>query len=178
MAFCTEFVDVWWSWEPLHRSCVRWGWCRAVRLVVLAVVGCGCVELRRELCALCEGLHTVHTAPHNHSQHNQCRIPHAAVHGLFLLMMGIMMPETCWDRSLIINIGLVASCWFLSLHPKWINIYKYSCIWRCLSPNNITVCKVTNQDYLNHIHKDLTWKWYCQIKISYSELEEPWIFYW
>jgi len=39
--------------------------------------GCGCVELRRELCALCEGycsthLHTVHTAhgaaPHNHSQ--------------------------------------------------------------------------------------------------------------
>jgi len=26
------------------------------------------------------------------------------------------MPETCWDRSLIINIGLFASCWFLSLH--------------------------------------------------------------
>jgi len=33
-----------------------------------------------------------------------------------LLMMGIMMPETCWERSLIINIELVASCWFLSLH--------------------------------------------------------------
>jgi hypothetical protein len=29
-----------------------------------------------------------------------------------------MIPETCWDRSLIINIGLVASCWFISLHPK------------------------------------------------------------
>jgi len=27
-------------------------WCCA--LVVMAVVGCGCVELRRELCALCE----------------------------------------------------------------------------------------------------------------------------
>ena len=28
-----------------------------------------------------------------------------------------MMPETCWD-SLIINIRLVASCLFLSLHPN------------------------------------------------------------
>jgi len=40
--------------------------------------------------------------------------------GLVLLMMGIMMPETCWDWSLIINIGLVASCWFLSLHPTFV----------------------------------------------------------
>ena len=47
----------------------------------------------------------------------QCRTPYAAVHTLVLLMMGIMMPETCWDKSLIINIVLVASCWFLSLHP-------------------------------------------------------------
>jgi len=39
------------------------------------------------------------------------------VHTLVLLMMGIMMPETCWDKSLIINIRLVASCWPLSLHP-------------------------------------------------------------
>jgi len=67
--------------------------------------------------------HTVHTAripaPHNHSQHNQCRTPYAVVHCLVLLMMGIMMAETCWDRSLIINIRLVASCWFLSLHPTF-----------------------------------------------------------
>jgi len=64
--------------------------------------------------------HTVHTAcnPASHN-HNQCRTPHAVVHGLVLLMMGIMMPETCWDRSLIINIRLVASCWFLSLHPMF-----------------------------------------------------------
>ena len=27
--FCTEFVNGWWSWEPLRRSCVRCGWCRA-----------------------------------------------------------------------------------------------------------------------------------------------------
>ena len=23
MVFCTEFLDGWWSWEPLRRSCVR-----------------------------------------------------------------------------------------------------------------------------------------------------------
>ena len=88
--------------------------------------GCGCVELGHKLCALCEGycsnsnLHTLHTAynpaPHNHSQHNQCRKPYAVIHGLVLLMIGIMMPETCWDRGLVINIGLVASGWFISLH--------------------------------------------------------------
>ena len=33
--------------------------------------------------------------------------------------MGIMTPEACWDRSLIINIRLVTSCWFLSLHPMF-----------------------------------------------------------
>ena len=44
---------------------------------------------------------------------------YCSTHTLVLLMMGIMMPETCWDRSLIINIRLVASCWFLSLHPKY-----------------------------------------------------------
>jgi len=63
----------------------------------------------------------VHTAydpaPHNHSQHNQCRRPYAVIHGLVLLMMGITMPETCGDRSLIINIGLVAFCWVPSLYP-------------------------------------------------------------
>jgi hypothetical protein len=58
-------------------------------------------------------------APHNHSQHNQCRTPYAAVQALLLLMKGIMMPETCWDRSLIIKIRLVASCWFFSLHPTF-----------------------------------------------------------
>ena len=48
-------------------------WCSA--LVVLSVVGSGCVELRHELFALCQGYcstHTVHTAhnaaPHNYSQ--------------------------------------------------------------------------------------------------------------
>ena len=46
-------------------------------------------------------------------------LPYAAVHTLVLLMMGIMISETCWDKSMIINIRLVASCWFLSLHPTF-----------------------------------------------------------
>jgi len=29
MVFCTEFLDGWWSSEPLRGSCVRCGWCRA-----------------------------------------------------------------------------------------------------------------------------------------------------
>jgi uncharacterized membrane protein YqaE (UPF0057 family) len=65
---------------------------------------------------------TVHTArvpaPHNHSHHIQCRTPYAAVLTLVLPMMGIMMPETCWDKSLIINIRLVASCWFPLSSPQ------------------------------------------------------------
>jgi len=31
MVFCTEFLDGWWSWEPLYRSCVRCRLCRATR---------------------------------------------------------------------------------------------------------------------------------------------------
>ena len=44
--------------------------------------GCGCVELGHKVCALC-----AHSLRH--------RTPFAVIHGLVLLMMGIMMPETC-----------------------------------------------------------------------------------
>jgi len=37
----------------------------------------------------------LHTTTANHSQHNQFRTPYVVVHSLVLLMMGIMMPETC-----------------------------------------------------------------------------------
>jgi len=66
-----------------------------------------CVKVTVQLCALCEGycsnsnLHTVHTThdavPKHHSQLQSThpgRTPHAVGHGLILLMMGIMMPET------------------------------------------------------------------------------------
>jgi len=58
----------------------------------LAVVLWSCV-------VSCVHFHTVHTAhdaaPQDHSQHNQCRTLYAVGHGLILLMMGIMVPETC-----------------------------------------------------------------------------------
>jgi len=41
------------------------------------------------------------------------------VNSLALLKMGIMMPQTCWDRRLTTNIRLVAVCWFLSLHSTF-----------------------------------------------------------
>ena len=47
-------------------------------LVVMAVV---VWELGRKLC--------------EHSHHHQCRTPYVAVHTLVLLMIGIIMPETC-----------------------------------------------------------------------------------
>ena len=39
--------------------------------------------------------HSLRPSSNNHSEHNQCRTPYAVIHGLVLLMMGIMMPETC-----------------------------------------------------------------------------------
>jgi len=64
-------------------------------------VGCGLVELHCELCVTVTS-HTVRTAhdaaPQDHSQPQPThpgRTPHAVGDGLILLMMGIMMPETC-----------------------------------------------------------------------------------
>ena len=93
-----------WSWDA---SCVHCALC--VMAVAVWSWDASCVH-----CALCT---VCIPAPHSHSHHYQCRTPYAAVHTIVLLIMGIMMLETCWD-SLIINIRLVASCWFLSLHPK------------------------------------------------------------
>jgi len=88
-------------------------------------------------------------ASHNHSQHNQCRTPYAVIHGLVLLMMGIMMPETCWDRSLIINIGLVASCWFISLNPTH-DTFKRN--WKAPENSTLEGTGLINDD-VDHHHK-------------------------
>ena len=102
------------SYGVLHWLCWLWLCGAGTRAVCTVKVT---VRLSRTL------TFTVHTArvpaPHNHSQHNQCKTPYAAVHNLVLLMVGIMMPETCWDKSLMLNIRLVASCWFLFLHPTF-----------------------------------------------------------
>ena len=48
-------------------------------------------------------MHTAHdAASQDHSQPQPThpyRTPHVVGHGLILLVMGIMMPETCWDRK-------------------------------------------------------------------------------
>jgi hypothetical protein len=94
--------------------------------------GCGCVELGCKLCAhfylnmfrtsLCPSsgeqehvlLHMVFCAASTTSAEH-----HMQYYTVFvILMMSIMMSETCWDRSLIINIGLVASCWVIPFHPE------------------------------------------------------------
>ena len=84
---------VMWSWVTSRVHCVK--------VTVRTVTFTKCTRLTTQL----------HKTTANHSQHNQCRTPHAVGHGLLVLMMGIMMSETYWDRSLIINIELVASCW-------------------------------------------------------------------
>ena len=101
--------------------------CRAASWAVFTVWSC--TPLTTQL----------HKTTVNHSQRYQCRISYAVVHGLILLMMGIMMPETCWDRSLIINIELVAFCWFslFTLSPDCILLFEDSLTnlfgWYCVT---------------------------------------------
>jgi len=100
----------------------------------------GCLELGRKLCALCEGycsnskLFALCEGYGSNSKlfalcegycsnSNLCALCEGSCSNsnlcALVLTMGIMMPETCRDRSLIINIGLVAYCWFSSLHPTF-----------------------------------------------------------
>jgi len=53
--------------------------------VLPGCVGCGLVDLRREPCL------RLTTQIHKTTAYT----PHAVGHGLILVMMGIMMPETC-----------------------------------------------------------------------------------
>ena len=44
------------------------------------------------------------------------RTPHAVRHGLILLMMGIIMPKTCWDRKFDNKHRIRSILFLLSLH--------------------------------------------------------------
>jgi len=58
-----------------------------------------------------------------------CRIPHAVGHGLILLMMDIIMPETCSDRMVGQKHQISCILLVLSLHLiviKMFNYQKYS----------------------------------------------------
>ena len=73
-------------------------WCSALVLLAVVVwswvVSCvHCVKVTNTQCTLLTT--QLHTTTANHNQHNQYRTPYAVAHGLVLLMMGIMMPETC-----------------------------------------------------------------------------------
>ena len=93
------------------RYCI---WC--IVLVLLNVVGSGCGNLSWRMWAL---VHTSYkTAPYN------CYQPHPAEpeqytkcsnRAFVLLKMGIMMPETCWDKVNNKHL-IVVSWWFFSLH--------------------------------------------------------------
>ena len=72
MVFCTEFLDGWWSWEPLRGSCVRCWWCRVP-----------------ESHGIIRTVHTTYTAALKTTTHpkTRCRKPYAATEHLMLLMM-------------------------------------------------------------------------------------------
>jgi len=78
-------------------------------------------------------VHCVHTA-HNaaaqdHSQPQPThpgRTPRAVGHGLILLMMGITMPETCWDRKFDNKHRVSCILLVLSLHLSIILIKGFA----------------------------------------------------
>ena len=94
-------------------------WCSV--LVVMAVVvwswDASCVHCE----SYCFTVNTVRVpSPYNHSHHNQYRTPYAAVHNLVLLTMGIMMPETCWDKSFD-NIDQISCILLISLSSPYVH---------------------------------------------------------
>jgi len=76
-----------------------------VVLVLLGVVGSGCGALRCRMWALWTEtfivLASCNTTPHNRYQPHPAEPEHTKCsnRAFALLKMGIMMPETCWDRS-------------------------------------------------------------------------------
>ena len=60
-----------------------------------------------------------------------------------------MMPKTCSDRSLTMNIRLVASCWFLSLHPTFMMCSHKS--------PKFTMVGCTLKEELGRIWKEASW---------------------
>jgi len=80
------------AYGVLHWLC--WLWLAVV--VWSCIVSCvHCVKVTVRLTQCTQLTTQLHTTTANHSQHKQCRTPYAVVHRLVLLMMGIMMPETC-----------------------------------------------------------------------------------
>ena len=101
---------------------------------------------------LCSCVHTAHdAAPQDHSQPQPThpgRTPHTVGHGLILLMMDIMMSETCWDRKFDNKHRIICILLVLSLHPiKWWFCFSSNLTirleWhlRCLSLDNVLIIR-------------------------------------
>jgi len=57
------------------------------------------------------------------SQHMKCWKPYAVIHGLALVKIGIMMPETCWANGLLIKDNCCNYWSHISIHIHRVNCY-------------------------------------------------------
>jgi hypothetical protein len=86
--------------------------------------------------------HTVHTASIpallNPRRQYQCWTSNAAVRYIVLLMMGILMPETCWAKEHWMNFICVASSWLFTLPTcVWLLWNKDSDVGSLIGPHFI-----------------------------------------
>jgi hypothetical protein len=109
--------DTWWrSWLRI---------CATSRTVKVSVPA-GVTGIRLQSNNSFQKVHTAYTtAPHNHSQHNQAS-SHEVLTSLILvlLMMGIMMPETCWDSFNSRNIHLIIVVTVGSIIHLHVHVYN------------------------------------------------------
>jgi len=123
-----------------HVSCIIMHIIRRIRPCPSACgVLSGCAHISRR------------TAQQDHSQPQPThpgRIPHAVGHGVTLLMMGMMMSETCWDRKFDNKHRIICILLVLSLHLNFTmhdhkKLKLHDCHDYCPSPDifrkNITV---------------------------------------
>ena len=78
MVFCTKFLDGWWSWEPLYRSCVRSGWC----------------------CVTC----TAPSAPYHHPFKKIGAENRTLQLNIWCSWWWAFVPETCWAKNTSIKL--------------------------------------------------------------------------
>jgi len=88
----------------------------------------------------CHTVHQAHgAAPQDHSQPQPAhpgRTPHAVRHGLILLIMGKIMPETCWDRKFDNKHRISCILLVLSLHLIF-TMHGH----KILKPNTVASCR-------------------------------------
>ena len=77
------------------------------------------------------------------------RTPHAVGHGLILLMMGIMMPETCWDRKFDNKHRIICILLVPSLHLMF-TMHGHKILKRIVSPSGTAASRRL------HFHR---WNW-------------------